>query len=60
MSKEIPRERFVSLEGKQKIVVNYNSLIKEYKKNIHLLYNSLNKTIKFSTKNWVEINDEST
>ena len=32
MSKEIPREKFVSLEGKQKIVVNYNSLIKEYKK----------------------------
>ena len=60
MSKEIPREKYVSLEGKQKIVVNYNSLIKEYKKIINLLYNSLNKTTKFSTKNWVEINNDST
>ena len=35
-------EKNMSLEGKQKVIANYNSLITEYPKITNLLYNSLN------------------
>ena len=39
--------------------MNYNSIIMKYQKIINLLDNTPNQQIKFSTKYWVEINDES-
>ena len=37
----------------------YNIIIMEYQKIINLLDNTPNKPTKLSTKNWVEINNES-
>ena len=34
-----------------------DDLIMEHKKKINLLYNTSNKSFKFRTKNWVEVND---
>ena len=39
--------------------MNYNSVIMEYKKIMNFLDNTLNQPTKFSTKNWVEKNNES-
>ena len=39
--------------------MNYNSMIRQYKKIINLLENTPNQPSKFRRKNWVEINDES-
>ena len=39
--------------------MNYNSIVMKYQKIINLLDNTPNQQIKFSTKYWVEINDES-
>ena len=36
----------------------YNNIIMEYQKIINLLENTPNQPTKFSTKNWVEKNDE--
>ena len=39
--------------------MNYNSMIRQYKKIINLLENTPNQPSKFRRKNWVEINGES-
>ena len=67
MSKEIPKERYLSPEERQKIIDNlrliiivyYDSIIMVYQKVINLLDNTWNQPSKFRTKNWVEINDDS-
>ena len=48
--KEIPKERYVSIEDRQKIIDEMRS--------INLLDNTPNQPTKFRTKNWVEINDD--
>ena len=58
--KEIPKERYISLEERQKNIDNLGvDIIMEYQKIIKLLDNTTNQPTKFRTKNWVEINDDS-
>ena len=40
-------------------LVQYNNIIIEYQKIANLLENASNQPSKFTTKNWMEINDES-
>ena len=60
--KEMPKERYVSPEEKQKIIdnfkINYSNIIMGYQKIINLLDNTPNQPTKFRKKNWAEINDE--
>ena len=63
LNKEIPKERYISPEKRQKIVVElrliqYINKI-ENQKVINLLDNTSNQPSKSRTKNWVEINDNS-
>ena len=63
MPKEMPKEKYMSPEERQKIIDNlrsvYNSIIMEYQKIINLLNKTPNQPTKFRTKNWVEINNDS-
>ena len=60
--KEIPEERCISPEEKQKNIDNltFNIIVKSWniKQIIKLLGNTPNQPTKFRTKNWAEINDD--
>ena len=60
--KEIPEERCISPEEKQKNIDNltFNIIVKSWniKQIIKLLDNTPNQPTKFRTKNWAEINDD--
>ena len=54
--KEIPKERYVSPEERQKIIDKFDISIIIYQKIKNLLDNTPNQPTKLSAKNWVEIN----
>ena len=62
--KEVPKERYVSSEDRQKIIDNLRFTYKSemynngISKNMNLLDNMPNQPTKFRTKNWIETNDD--
>ena len=55
------RLRYISLEEDNKLLMNlgqYNNIIMEYQKLANLLNDGSNKSSKFRTRSWVEINDD--
>ena len=63
--KEVPKERYISPEIRKRIIddlidkVIDDGLIMEYQKIIIILDNTPGQPSKFRTKNWVEVNDDS-
>ena len=63
--KEVPKERYISPEIRKRIIDDLidkiidDGLIMEYQKIIIILDNTPSQPSKFRTKNWVEVNDDS-